>query len=63
MTLINCKTLLLMMWCRSGSMDEMDSTYRQEGVSVSQNRMRIEGEEVSMKVFEASYTENNINST
>jgi len=44
-------------------MDEMDSTYRQEGVSVSQNRMRIEGEEVSMKVFEASYTENNINST
>eukprot|EP01041_Mallomonas_annulata_P010568 gene10568-22055_t len=37
---------------RSCSIDDMDTTYRQEGISVSHTRMRIEGEEIYMQVLE-----------
>eukprot|EP00607_Mallomonas_marina_P007819 CAMPEP_0182419886 /NCGR_PEP_ID=MMETSP1167-20130531/4230_1 /TAXON_ID=2988 /ORGANISM="Mallomonas Sp, Strain CCMP3275" /LENGTH=378 /DNA_ID=CAMNT_0024595027 /DNA_START=91 /DNA_END=1227 /DNA_ORIENTATION=+ len=37
---------------RSLNMHDMDSTYRQEGVSVSHTHMRIEGEEIYMSVHE-----------
>jgi len=48
-----CYLTMAKKFCRRcGSMDDMDATYRQEGVSVSQTRMRIEGEEIVMHVFE-----------